>query len=265
MKKLLKLFDLMAFNGNGWKLDDNGGIVLKDGNPVYIDSAGREMIVATDTISRINAEAKKYREAKEAAETKLRDFEGIDPVVARKAVETVSKLDAKQLIDAGKVDELKSQLSTQYSTQISEKDKAISELQNKYDNMLIKNVFANSDFVRNQIAIPSDIFEEYFRKSFKIEDGDIVAFDRTGNRLLSKSRQGEYADPEEALQILVESHPQKDVLIKAQTGNGTGNSGAAGGRGRPNVMKRADFEKMSAVQQSEIAQKVGKGEMQLTD
>ena len=50
-----------------WKLDESGAIVMKDGNPVYVDSQGQEKTVSTDTITRLNNEAKQHRVAKEEA------------------------------------------------------------------------------------------------------------------------------------------------------------------------------------------------------
>lgn len=258
---------LSAFDSGepGWKLDEAGHIVLKDGNPVYLNSAGQEQTVGGETISSLQREAKTHREAKEAAESKLAIFKDIDPEAAKKAIETVKKLDAKKLIDSGEVDKLTDQIKAQFATQIAEKDTAMSGLQGKLDNMLIGDVFKSSEFVRDSLAVPRDMFEATFKGNFKIEDGKVVAFGKDGNRLLSKSRAGEYAEPDEALQLLVEAHPQKDVIMKANVGNGSGNDGGGGARGGSRVMKRADFDKLPALQKAETSGKVAKGEMQLTD
>lgn len=265
LKNRLLLTSAMAFNNSGWKLDDNGNVTLKDGNPVYIDAQGRELSLGQDTIARLNAEAKSHREAKEAIEVKFKAFEGLDAEKARKALELTEKLDAKQLLEAGKVDELKNQITSQFTAQLAEKDKALSELQSSRDSLLINNLFAQSDLIRNNLAVPRDMFEATFRGNFKVENGQVVAYGKDGNRLLSKSKAGEYADADEALQLLVEAHPQKDIILKADVGSGTGNSGGGGARGGGRVIRRADFEKLPASQQAEIAGKVGKGEMSLTD
>lgn len=264
--KFKLLTTIAAFdNQPGWKLDENGNIQLKDGNPVYVDASGQEKIIHTDTISRLSNEAKTHRIAKEELENKYKPFEGLDAEVARKAVETVSKLDAKQLIDAGKVDELKQQITNQFQTQLSEKENAYKALETKLNDMYINNVFANSEFVRNNLAIPRDMFEAYFRNNFKVEDGQVAAYGKDGQRLISKTRHGEYADPEEALQLLVEAHPQKDVILRADVGSGSGNSGAGGGAGRGRTIKRADFAAYPPAKQAEISAKIRAGEMQLTD
>lgn len=248
-----------------WKLDENGSIVVRDGNPVYVDTNGDEKTVAVDTIARLNKEAKEHRIAKEEALTKLRSYEGIDAEKAREALETVSRLDANKLIDSGKFDELKATLNTQYQTQLTEKDNAFNELQNRYDNMVINNVFANSEFIRNNVAVPRDLFEAKFRDNFRVENGEVTVYGNDGNRLYSKERHGEYATAEEGLRILAESHPNKDVILRAKVGTGTGSDGAGGGAGGGRYMKRSEFEQLPPAKQAEFAVKMRTGEIKLTD
>ena len=248
-----------------WKLDENNNIMLKDGDPIYVDANGLEKTVGVDTIARLNNEAKEHRVAKEEALNKLKAFEGIDPDKARAALETVAKLDASKLIDTGEVDKLKAQITQQFQSQLTEKDTAFNELKSKYENMIVDNAFANSDFIRNNVAVPTDMFEAKFRNNFKVENGDVVAYGYDGSRLMSKTRAGEYATVEEAMQILAESHPQKDVILRANPGNGSGSGTGGGSVGGSRYMKRSDFEKLSPVQQADIASKMRKGEIQLTD
>lgn len=266
-KTKFKLLSTTAYdNATGWKLDDDGHIELRDGNPVFLNGGGQEMTVQGDTITRLNGEAKTHREAKEAALTSLQLFDGLDADVARKAIDTVGKIDAKTLIDSGKVDELREQITSQFQTQLAEKDTAYGNLNDKYNSQQIDKVFDGSEFVRNNIAVPLDMFQDSFRKNFKVEDGKVTAYDKAGNRLLSKENVGEFATADEALQILVNSHAQKDVILKADVGSGSGSDGGGGNRTPGNkVIKRGDFEKLAPHQQAEISTKVRAGEMQLTD
>ena len=250
----------------GWKLDSDGKVEMKDGNPVYLDRNGAEMVVESGTISRLNGEAKTHRERAETLTTQLAAFKDIkDPAAALAALETVSKLDAKKLIDAGEVDKLTDQIKAQFTAQIGELTKANGDLQSRYDNSQINAIFAQSDFVRDRLAVPRDMFEASFRNNFKIEDGKIKAFDRDGNPLMSKKSVGSPASPDEALELLVEMHPKKDTILKANTGSGSGNGGAGGGRGGGRFVKRADFEKMDATQQFETSMSANKGELQIVD
>lgn len=260
------LLCVMAFdNKTSWKIDEAGNLVLKDGNPVYIASDGKELMIDQTTISKLNGEARGHREAKEAAEAKLKVYEGLDPEIARKAIETVGKIDAKKLIDAGEVDKLTDQIKSQFTTQLGEKDAANATLQSRIDNMMVDGLFNGSQFVRENIAVPPDMFQAYFRSNFKVEGDKVVAYGKDGNRLLSKTKAGEYAEPDEALQLLVEMHPQKDVIMKANVGSGTGSGGGGGNRGQGRNMKRSEFDKLTPAQKAETSAKIGKGEMMLTD
>ena len=249
----------------GWKLDDDGNIVLKDGNPVYVDASGREMVMKHDTIAGLNSEAKSLREAKEAAEGKLKDYEDIDPKIARESIEKMKQIDAKQLIDAGKVDEVKNQIKGEYEKQLQESAAATQTLQKRLDDMQVDSVFSQSDFVRNNIAVPQDMFQATFRQNFKVENGKVVAYDKSGNVIHSKENIGEVASPDEALRLLVENHPSKEAILKADMGSGSGSNGAGGHRGQGRYIKRSEFEKLPPAKQAEMAGKMREGEMTLTD
>lgn len=73
------------------KLDENGNVVVQDGKPVYVYDDGKEVafdaLQATQKIAQLNSEAKAHREAKEAVETKLKAFDGLDAQAARTALE----------------------------------------------------------------------------------------------------------------------------------------------------------------------------------
>jgi len=270
MKNILKHINLAilsatAFNNAGWKMDADGKIETKDGNPVWLDANGGESVMKGDSIARLNSEAKTLREGKEAAEAKLKTFDGVDPVKAKEAVDKLAQIDQGQLIAAGKVDEVKQQITAQFTAQIAERDKALNDMKSQYDNTVIANVFAGSQFIRENIAVPVDMFEATFKNNFKIEDGKISAYDRSGNRLMSKKNIGDYAEPDEAFSMLVEAHPQRDTILKASGNSGTNNDGKGGNNGRVATMRRSEFEALPANKQSEAAGKMGKGEIQIVD
>ena len=253
-------------NKAGWKLDKDGKIEMKDGNPVYVDANGGELTMGLDTIARLNGDIRDQRVRAEKAETSLKVFEGLDAEKARKAIDMVSKIDAKKLIDAGEVDKVTENIKSQFTAQLSEKDKAIAALSDDLNGLRVNNIFANSDFIRDRIAVPRDMFEATFRQNFKIDDnGQPQAFDKAGNRLMSRTKAGEYASPDEALQILVEMHPQKDTILKAPDHSGSGNNGQGGGRPGQRTIRRSDFEKLPAHEQASGAALQNKGELVITD
>lgn len=221
------------------KLDDKGNVVVQDGKPVYVLEDGKE--VAYDApamhskIIALNAESKTHREAREAAEGKLKPFEGItDPAAALKAIETVKNLDDKKLVDAGEVEKIKAAavraseekiaaLSKSHAEEIGKRDKMFSELQSTFHGEKIAGAFKGSKFVSEKLAIPADFAQSHFGNRFKIEDGKIVAYDASGNKVFSRSKPGDTADFEEAIEQLVDQYPQKEAILK-----GSGHSGGGG-------------------------------------
>lgn len=263
------VFPMAYENKPGWKMDGDKIALDGSGNPIYLDASGREMTVDGGTISRLNKEAKDHREAKEKAEGQLAaytvDGKPLDPAAAKKALETVGKLDAKALIDAGEVDKVKEQITGQFTAQIAEKDKALEAANKIISDMRIDGVFANSEFVRDKLAMPRDFFQDAMRKHFKDENGKVTAYDRAGNPVYSKKRVGELADPDEALELLVEAHPQKDTILKAPQQGGSGNGGGGGNRGGGRTMRRAEFDALDGVAKAQNAALMAKGELTVVD
>src|SRR6202035_1247976 len=92
------------------EIDGNTYAEIKDGKPLIVDDDGKtlpfDIAHTRSTISRLNAEAKSWREKTEANDAKLKLFEGIeDPEIAKKAMETIKNLDEGKLVAAGKVEE----------------------------------------------------------------------------------------------------------------------------------------------------------------
>ena len=273
MKRLALSTACIAFNnGAGWKMDGENFVKDGDGNPIFIDSSGAERSIKGDTVPNLNAEAQRHRQRAETAEANLAKYVGadgkpLDPEKARSAIELTAKIDQSKLIDTGKLDELRTQIEGQYKPLLSEKDAAIAERDGKISNMLIDGVFSGSAFVNEHVAMPREFFEAALRTNFKVEDGKVTAYDKAGNRIMSKRSLGEYADAEEALQLIVETHPQRDVILKAPAGGGTGNggNGGNGGGGAAKRIRRADFEALTGPDQAATAAAARKGEIAIVD
>ncbi|HBN9555408.1 hypothetical protein F3H16_31535 [Pseudomonas aeruginosa] len=226
------------------KLDENGNAVLQDGKPIYVHEDGKEApfdaAAAVAKISALNREAQGHREAKEAAEARAKLFEGIDdPEAAIKALETVKNLKDGDLVTAGKVEEIKSAAKRAAEEQVQAAAKASAErekqlqgdlekLQGQLHNELIGGSFGRSKFIADKFAIPGDLVQARFGQAFRIEEGKVVAYDQAGNKIFSRSRPGEVADFDEALETLVDQYPYKDQILKGanQSGSGAPNGGA---------------------------------------
>lgn len=199
--------------------------VNEQGLPLYIHDDGKE--VAHDaaqtvaTITRLNGEAKSNRERYEKAETALTTFAGIeDPVAAKKAMETLKNFDDKKLVDAGEVEKVKAEaikaVEEKYAPIVQERD----ALQNQLHGELIGGGFARSQMIKDKISVPADMVQAQFGRNFKVENGKVVAYDNHGQQIYSRSRPGELADFDEALDQLIDGYQYKDHILKGGQGSG---------------------------------------------
>lgn len=219
------------------KLDEQGSAVLQDGKPVYVKDDGTEVafdvLGTTQTISRLNAEAKSHRERAEAAEKSLKGFEGIaDPAKAMEALQLVANLDAKRLVDAGEIEKVKAEIGKAFQTQLDAANDTASKLEQQLYAEMIGGSFARSKFALEKLAIPPDLVQAYFGKAFAIEDGKVVAKDSNDNKLYSASNPGDLAGFDEALEMLVNQYPGKDHILKGTGASGSGARDSQGGGGQ---------------------------------
>lgn len=241
---------------------------VKDGKPLY-DNDGSEVAFdapgAQSKISTLNREAQGHREAKEAAEDKLKAFGDIEPEKAREAIEKVASLDAGQLVAAGKVEEVKNQVKQTYEGQLKQKDDVIKGLTTERDNTIsayhnekLSNAFATSKYLAEKLTLPASAAQQIFGANFKIEKGKIVAYDQQGHQVLSQEKPGEEPTFDEALSIIVNGYAHKDAFIKGKNHQGGGGQGGeGGGSGDGKAIPRSEFTKLSPAAQMQHMQKGG--------
>lgn len=237
---------------------------VADGKPVFVHEDGKEIGFdadhSVDTIRRLNGEAKTHREAKETAEGRLKVFEGIDPDLARKALDTVKNLDEGQLVTAGKVEEIKAAAKKAAEDQVAAATKASGEqiktltserdkLQSDFFTEKVGGAFGRSKFIAEKVAVPPDMLQAMFGNRFKIESGKIVGVGHDGQPIYSRAKAGEVADFDEALEIMVDGYPNRDHILKG-TGGGSGSKGGSGGGGGGKTITRTDFDKLDPAQKA---------------
>lgn len=235
------------------KTTDINGVTyaaVENGHPVYVYDDGKESpfdaSAALGKISALNGEAKTHREAKETAEAQLKKFANItDPAKAVEALEIVGKLDQKQLIDAGEVDKVKAEISKVYQTQLDESSNKAKELEVRLSNEILGNKFNGSTFIKEKVAIPAGFVRSHFGNNFKIEDGKVVAYDQSGNKIFSRVKAGDIASFDEALEFLIDNHPEKDHILKASGASGGGAHQSQHQAGQKTI-KRSAFDALSA-------------------
>jgi hypothetical protein len=230
------------------KLDADGHVIVRDGKPVYEHiSDGKEVVVDAKQlftkITELNHEAKTHRTAAEAAQAKLALYGETDPAELETFLDEVEALGGMEAIRKGakvNVEDVKKQITAAYDAKLAEKDKVIGEKDGHIYKLEVSNRFKSSQFVADRLTLPADIAEATFGKSFKIEDGRVVAYNGK-DPIYSREKPGELAEFDEALSVLVDGYSMKDRILK-----GTGASGGGGGGGQrdPNasaIVNRSQF------------------------
>ncbi len=243
------------------KLDAQGNVVTKEVNgikyPVYVhdDGSEKEFDAAgtVATITRLNGEAKANREAKEAAEAKLVVYKDIpDPKAALEALSKLKTIDLTKLVDAGKVDEVRAEVTKVMQADIDKTKAENAALQGQVFSLMVGGAFTRSKLIGDkpgQLAIPVDLVQAQFGRHFKVEGEKIVATDAAGNKLYSKVRPGELADFDEGLSLLIDSYPHKDQILRGAGGAGGGAGGSKAGAGGAKTITRSVFDKMDPISQ----------------
>jgi len=229
---------------------------IQDGKPVYVEDDGKEVafdaVGTRSTITRLNAEAKSHRTRAETAEGLVKAFEGIDdPAAARKALETVANLDAKKLVDAGEIERVKAEISKGYQAQLDESNGKNQTLEQQLYAEKIGGNFARSKYIADKLAVPADMVQATFGQNLKVEEGKVVAYDSQGQKIFSRSRPGELADFDEAIETLVSQYPHRDHILKGSGANGGGApNGGGGNSGTPKKLAdcKTDAEKVAWAQ-----------------
>lgn len=262
------------------KLDDAGHAVLKDNNPIYVHDDGKEIVFdanqAFGKIGQLTGEAASYRQRAQEAETRVQAFAGIeDPEAARKALETVKNIDDGKFVAAGKVEELKQaaqraaeekvQAGLRSATETIDKlTKRNAEIENQLHEEKIGGGFARSKFIQEKIAVPADMVRAVFGKAFRVEEGKTIAYGSDGKPVYSKTRMGEVADLDEALEILVDQYQYKDQILKPSgaTGSGAQQGATVGGKKQ---ISRTQFNAMDPMAQRALGLEQAKGAVVITD
>ena len=248
------------------KLNDTDVLEIgSDGNPIWIDDKGKEATVNAARIPELMTEAAKHRREKEAAEQKLAVFGDIDPTKAREAIDKMALVSQGQLVEAGKVEEVRNQLKAEFQAQIAAKDTELNTIKTEAKRDKLAAAFASSDFIKTKMGFGPDLVQEMLGKHFDVKDGKVVAIDANGNPMTSAKSFGEIASLDEALEQIVTSRPDKDHLLRGTQGGGTGGDANGGGSGAKRTLTRAQEAALPLNEKAAFMKSVAEGTAQLVD
>jgi hypothetical protein len=105
--------------------------------------------------------------------------------------------------------------------------------------MLVGEHFKTSA-VAGGLKIPHDVAAAFFGDSFRIDKGQLVAYDKGDIPMYSRTRHGEVATFEEALGSLIDSYPNKEMIQRKDDGGAAPGAQARNG----STVTRAQFDAM---------------------
>ncbi|WP_315969328.1 DUF6651 domain-containing protein, partial [Klebsiella pneumoniae] len=92
-----------------------------------------------------------------------------DPAKALEALDMMTKIDQKKLIDAGAVDQVKADITKSFQAQLDEATQRATTLEGQLYQEMIGGRFSGSKFIADKVAIPADMLQARFGQSFKVE------------------------------------------------------------------------------------------------
>jgi hypothetical protein len=235
-------------------LTENGNIKVTNGQPTVKDGDkefGIDAIGAQAKITAITIESNDRRKKLGEATTALDAFKDIkDPVAALDALQKLSSLDSDQ---AAALDSLKDTINKAWEAKEGE---WTAEKQGLTDKLFTANVgsqFATSEVIKKTVLTP-DIAAKFFGPHF---NPDGTANDAAGNLIYSKSKPGEAADFEEAIQHIINSYPGKEEILRASGADGGAGFDAGDGSDDPLSITRESFEALGPLQRTTFIKKGG--------
>jgi hypothetical protein len=235
------------------------------GNPVWVDDKGMEtgqdVVRLRAQITEANNEAGKYRIRIKELEEAATPFEGLDAEKAKEALATVANYEDKQFVEAGKVEQLKQKaidevnkawetkygnLDADYKTKLVDFEARTGNQDRVIRNLMVRGAFEASQFIKESVAenyFP-EVLYTMFGNAFEVvpaeNGGDpVVVAKVNGEEIYSPSNPRVLASPEEAIEVLIRSHPNSKLMLKGSqaSGSGAGGGAASGPRNALQTMK----------------------------
>jgi len=241
-----------------WKKNDDGSLAVgSDGGPVrlengteveYSDSKLDGLFSSLSKANREAAERKRTLRAMEETYAPLKEIPDVSEWI-RTATAAMEKNSGHK-----KPEDETAKLKESYTHQLSEKQKEVDAITDKYHHAVIASKFAMSPVLKNTI-LPPDVAEAYFGKHFTVQDGEVVG--RIGEDIINAPGTITPADFDAALNEIINRYPMKDSILRSgDPGSGT----PPNGNSAPSVKEitRKQFDSMSHGARKEFFSNGGK-------
>lgn len=197
------------------KISDSEAKLLKE-----VMQKKKALAEATDNIKKLNE--------------KLAQFDGIDPVAVRELLNQKKTEETKQLEAKGEWDRLRAQIVEEHnkekltlSERVSAAEKALQDSQRVISELTVGNAFAQSQFIREELALTPSKTRVVYGAHFDYVDGQVVAYDKPAgspNRTQLIDAKGDPLSFEAALKKIVDADPDRDQLLRSKMKQGAGSN-----------------------------------------
>lgn len=195
----------------------------------------------TDEEAKLLKDAMKHKDRANALkaelderDTKLKQFEGLDPVKARAALKALEDAEREAAEKSGDFDRVKAMMADQHKKDLEARDARIQELEglvnansSTINELTIGNAFANSSFIQEKLVLSPTKTRQIYGGHFDIEDGKLVAYDKPAgakDRTKFVDGAGEVMSFEAALSKLVEGDPDRERIVRSTQKPGAGST-----------------------------------------
>ena len=222
------------------KTDGNGLPLVLDDSQIDSEPFGLDGIGLHTKVPSLQKESKERRTALNAAKKELSTFQdlGIDiesydtwKADATKALDTIKNLEDNKLVEANKVEDIKKQVrdevlaekarsEKQYKDLLAEREASLNTVNGQVRSLVVDNQFHSSKYIPNDLIVTPTMARKIFGDNFKAEmvnnKTQAVGY-MNGEPVMSKSNVGEFAPFEEALKHMIDTDPDRDAYIKADS------------------------------------------------
>lgn len=235
------------------KMNAEGVVEINNGMPMLVYDDGKESpLDFNHLIGQVKATSDERDTLRREALPKAQAFEalGASADEIKAALKTVSALSAQKLIEANKVDALIAErvdaATKSLTTELEATRMATATEKARVRALTVSNRFAESKLLKERTTLSPDLAESRWGSLFDPQDDNTVrAKYPDGSPIYSRIRHGQPADFDEALEILIDMHPNKATFMR---GTGSRGSDADGGaqHGAGKKATREQFEAMPA-------------------
>ena len=171
-----------------------------------------------------------------ALKAKLAQFDGIDPDAVKALLKKEKDAETASLEAKGEWDRLKAQMNEEHgkdknaiAAQLTASQAESAILRSTIAELTVGNAFAQSTFIRDELALTPSKSRVIYGGHFEFKDGAVIAYDKpTGasERTPLVDAKGDPLSFELALKKIVDADPDKEQLLKSKMKQGAGSKTA---------------------------------------